>query len=85
MRNCGIHLPYMRSSYPTSTFPNHYAIATGLYPEAHGIVDNHFNDFALNATFDVGGPTQNEPAWWGGEPIWVTTSSQAKVSAVSYS
>ena len=29
-------------SYPSKTFPNHYALATGLYPDNHGIVANEF-------------------------------------------
>src|SRR5579871_4863188 len=28
----------MIPSYPSLTFPNHYAIATGLYPEHNGLV-----------------------------------------------
>lgn len=28
----------MLPSYPSITFPNHYTIVTGLYPEHHGIV-----------------------------------------------
>lgn len=28
MRECGVHAPYMRSVYPTVTFPNHYTIVT---------------------------------------------------------
>ena len=28
LRTCGVHTPYMRSVYPTVTFPNHYTIAT---------------------------------------------------------
>ena len=31
-------------SYPSKTFPNHYALATGLYPDNHGIVANEFFD-----------------------------------------
>ena len=34
----------MIPSYPTVTFPNHYSIVTGLYPEHHGIVANDFYD-----------------------------------------
>src|SRR5690554_2445883 len=29
--------------YPSKTFPNHYSIATGLYPDNHGIVNNSFH------------------------------------------
>jgi len=34
----------MLPSFPSKTFPNHFTIVTGLYPESHGIVDNHFYD-----------------------------------------
>src|SRR5579863_8145496 len=34
----------MMPSYPTLTFPNHYTMVTGLYPEHHGLVANHFYD-----------------------------------------
>ncbi|KAL9158939.1 hypothetical protein ABFS82_08G101600 [Erythranthe guttata] len=27
--------------FPTLTFPNHYSIATGLYPTSHGIINNN--------------------------------------------
>uniref|UniRef100_A0A915Q2S6 Uncharacterized protein n=1 Tax=Setaria digitata TaxID=48799 RepID=A0A915Q2S6_9BILA len=42
MAKCGTTAEYMYGVYPTKTFPNHYTIATGLYPESHGIVDNVF-------------------------------------------
>ena len=38
----GAAAEYMRASYPTITFPNHYSIVTGLYPAHHGLVDNGF-------------------------------------------
>ena len=28
LSECGTHAPYMRSIFPSKTFPNHYAIAT---------------------------------------------------------
>ena len=34
----------MIPAYPSVTFPNHYTIVTGLYPEHHGIVANSFYD-----------------------------------------
>eukprot|EP00833_Pecoramyces_ruminatium_P013388 jgi/Orpsp1_1/1187420/evm.model.d7180000057583.1 len=33
---------FMRPSFPSTTFPNHYTLVTGLYPESHGIVANTF-------------------------------------------
>lgn len=54
--NCGSRADYMYPSYPSKTFPNHFTIVTGLYPETHGIVDNHFVDFDMtevNPGFDL--------------------------------
>ncbi|KAL5699071.1 hypothetical protein ACHQM5_030023 [Ranunculus cassubicifolius] len=56
-------------SFPTLTFPNHYAIATGLYPGYHGIVNNYFVDPKTGAKFTT---RSHEPYWWLGEPIWQT-------------
>ena len=34
----------MRPSFPSKTFPNHYALVTGLRPDKNGIVDNTMLD-----------------------------------------
>src|SRR5206468_2260284 len=48
----------MRPSFPTKTFPNHYAMATGLRPDRNGIVSNKMEDAAkpglLFTTKDAG-------------------------------
>lgn len=36
--------PYMRNVFPTKTFVNHFTIATGLYAETHGVLDNYMFD-----------------------------------------
>jgi predicted AlkP superfamily pyrophosphatase or phosphodiesterase len=36
----GILADYLISVFPSITFPNHYSIATGLFPETHG---NNYN------------------------------------------
>ena len=28
LSECGVHAPYMRSAFPTKTFPNHYTLVT---------------------------------------------------------
>ena len=28
LSDCGVHAPYMRATFPTKTFPNHYTIMT---------------------------------------------------------
>lgn len=64
-------------SYPSKTFPNHYTLATGLYPSSHGIVDNVFYDPAFNAVYALGDTaTVRDGRWYRGEPIWVTAERQ---------
>uniref|UniRef100_UPI003AAC8A05 ectonucleotide pyrophosphatase/phosphodiesterase family member 1 n=1 Tax=Centroberyx gerrardi TaxID=166262 RepID=UPI003AAC8A05 len=70
--SCGTTTPYMRPSYPTKTFPNHYTIVTGLYPESHGIVDNKMYDVTRDASFSLKTAEKFNPAWYQGEPVWLT-------------
>ncbi len=59
--------------FPAKTFPNHYTIVTGLYPEEHGIVANTMYDAALDAWFSMSNRAAvQDGRWWGGEPIWIT-------------
>ena len=75
----GVHATRLTPSFPSKTFPNHYTLVTGLYPEHHGIVANWFYDPADGAKFDMG---KLEPRWWdGGEPVWVTAEKQGVRSA----
>ncbi|XP_008261748.2 ectonucleotide pyrophosphatase/phosphodiesterase family member 3 isoform X1 [Oryctolagus cuniculus] len=76
LKTCGIHSKYMRPVYPTKTFPNHYTIVTGLYPESHGIIDNSMYDVNLNKNFSLSSEEKNQPAWWQGQPIWLTAMYQ---------
>ncbi|KKA29814.1 hypothetical protein TD95_005378 [Thielaviopsis punctulata] len=73
----GVSPKYMKPSFPSVTFPNHYTIATGLYPEAHGVVGNTFWDPVLQEEFYYTDPSRSQdPKWWGGEPFWVTAEKQ---------
>ncbi|KAM6906573.1 ectonucleotide pyrophosphatase/phosphodiesterase family member 1 isoform 1-T1 [Lycodopsis pacificus] len=76
LRNNGATTPYMRPVYPTKTFPNHYSIVTGLYPESHGIVDNKMYDVTQNAFFTLRNDEKNNPKWYQGEPLWITAMRQ---------
>lgn len=79
----GISPKYMLPSFPSVTFPNHYTLATGLYPEAHGVVGNTFWDPELKAEFYYTDPERSlDPKWWGGEPFWATAEKQGIRSAV---
>lgn len=69
MAKCGTTAEYMYGTYPTKTFPNHYSIATGLYPESHGIVDNIIYDKRLKTEF-VDIRQTNDAQYFNGIPIW---------------
>lgn len=80
----GVKADRMFSSFPTVTFPNHYSIATGLYPDHHGLIDNSFSAPDLGLFYRMGDRTAVEnPAFYGGEPIWVTAEKQG-VRAASF-
>ncbi|KAK1290862.1 hypothetical protein QJS10_CPB18g00762 [Acorus calamus] len=57
--------------FPTLTFPNHYSIATGLYPPHHGIINNYFTDPITGDNFNM---QNHDPKWWLGEPLWETVT-----------
>ncbi|XP_066479220.1 ectonucleotide pyrophosphatase/phosphodiesterase family member 2 [Tiliqua scincoides] len=76
LRSCGTHAPYMRPVYPTKTFPNLYTLATGLYPESHGIIGNSMYDPVFDANFNLRGKEKFNHRWWGGQPIWITADKQ---------
>ncbi|KAI1337106.1 ectonucleotide pyrophosphatase/phosphodiesterase family member 1 [Xylariaceae sp. FL0016] len=79
----GVSPLFMNPSFPSVTFPNHYTLATGLYPEAHGVVGNTFWDPALEEEFYYTDPDRSmTPKWWGGEPFWVTAEEQGVRTAI---
>jgi predicted AlkP superfamily pyrophosphatase or phosphodiesterase len=77
----GVRARWLVPVFPTKTFPNFHSIATGLYPENHGIVSNNMRDSALGrfALWELG--AVRDPRWWGGEPIWVTAVRQGRRAA----
>lgn len=80
----GVKAKSMIPCYPSKTFPNHYSMATGLYPDNHGIVNNSFYDpelgfYAINDRQSV-----EFPDFYFGEPIWITAEKQGVRSASFY-
>lgn len=72
-------------SFPSKTFPNHYTLATGLYPDHHGIIANSFFDTESGEVFSLSDPEQKtNPKYYGGEPIWLTAKRQGLRTAVFY-
>lgn len=61
----------MIPSYPSSTFPNHLSLITGLYPEHHGIVANIFYDPARKERYVyVDHSSNSDGSWYSGVPLW---------------
>lgn len=78
----GIKARSLKPCFPTKTFPNHYSIATGLYPNNHGIVNNSFYDPVLDAVYEIKNREAVENGiFYEGEPIWVTAEKQGITSA----
>jgi len=72
----------MLPSYPSITFPNHYTIVTGLYPEHHGIIANNFYDPARKETYSYhDSKAVGDGTWYGGTPLWVLAEQQGMRSA----
>jgi predicted AlkP superfamily pyrophosphatase or phosphodiesterase len=79
----GISPRYMLPSFPSVTFPNHFTLVTGLYPESNGVVGNTFWDPALMKEFHYTDPARSmQPEWWTAEPLWVTAENQGVRTAI---
>ena len=74
----------MLPSFPSVTFPNHFTLVTGLYPESHGIVGNTFWDPAVEEEFSCSFPLRgcSNSKWWTAEPLWVTAEQQRVRTAI---
>src|SRR5580704_10095970 len=72
----------MIPSYPSITFPNHYTIVTGLYPEHHGIVANAFYDPTRKEVYTYRDEQAvTDGTWYGGTPLWVLAEEQGMRAA----
>jgi alkaline phosphatase D len=72
----------MMPAYPSLTFPNHYTLVTGLYPEHHGIVANTFLDPARDARYSMYDPgATTDGSWYGGVPLWSLAESRGMRTA----
>ena len=72
----------MTPSYPSLTFPNHFTIVTGLYPEHHGLVANSFYDETKHARYAISdAKAVQDGSWYSGVPLWSLAESQGMRSA----
>jgi predicted AlkP superfamily pyrophosphatase or phosphodiesterase len=82
LRSGGVTAERMTPSYPSVTFPNHYSLATGMYPSHHGLVNNTFYDPKKGKGYRISDRMAvQDSSWYGGTPIWVLAEQQHMLSA----
>jgi len=60
-------------------------MATGLYPQNHGIISNTMFDPRSGKWFRISDrEAVEDPGWWEGEPIWVTAENQGMIAATFF-
>tara|TARA_R110002073_G_scaffold123234_2_gene266883 strand:- start:68759 stop:70006 length:1248 start_codon:yes stop_codon:yes gene_type:complete len=80
----GVKVESLIPSFPSKTFPNHYTIATGMYPDNHNIIGNRFYSYEEDALYAIGDTTTVEDGnFYKGTPIWVH-AEQSKIISASY-
>src|SRR5918993_1295875 len=81
----GVRAEGLIPAFPSKTVPNHYSIATGLYPGHHGMVANVIRDPQTGRLFERTNRAEVEdPMWWGGDPIWNTAQRAGFIAATMF-
>jgi predicted AlkP superfamily pyrophosphatase or phosphodiesterase len=80
----GVRAERMIPSFPVLTYPNHYTLVTGLYPEHHGIVANNIIDERIGPRFSMSAETATDSRWWGGVPLWVSVVRDGRRAAPTF-
>lgn len=75
----GVRASRLVPVFPTKTFPNHVALATGTYVDRHGIVANVFED-RERGRFSY----EADASWIAAEPIWIAAERQGVRAAVFF-
>lgn len=75
----GAHATRMTPVYPSNTFPGHVAMATGTYPDVHGIVDNSFID-SKRGRYSM----SSDASWLLAEPLWIASTRQGIPTATYF-
>jgi predicted AlkP superfamily pyrophosphatase or phosphodiesterase len=79
-KKLGSHATFIQNVFPTLTFTNHFSLATGLYAESHGILNNEMHDTKLNKTFHHTIRESQTLDWYGQndliEPIWLANQKR---------
>ncbi|NNC35077.1 MAG: alkaline phosphatase family protein, partial [Croceitalea sp.] len=78
----GVKAESLIPSFPSKTFPNHYTIATGMYPDNHGLLGNSFYSTQKKLKYSIGNREMVEDGtFYGGSPIWVQAAKAGMVTA----
>lgn len=83
----GVRAEWMTPSFPSSTFPNHYTLVTGLRPDRHGIVGGTIVDPAIPGVRFNGTnhDAVRDPRWWAqGTPLWVTAQQAGLLTSTLF-
>lgn len=78
----GVRALSLKPSFPTKTFPNHYSIISGMYPQNHGIIFNSFTNNINGKKYRIGSATEvKNSAWYLGEAFWETARRNGIITA----
>lgn len=78
----GVKAQSLIPAFPSKTFPNHYSIATGMYPDNHGIIGNIFYSYEKDATYKLSDrSTVTDGTFYKGTPLWVQANNAGMVTA----
>ena len=83
LKKWGIKAKSLKPIFPSFTFPNHYAIATGCYADKHGILGNVFKTNLGTYSYRDKN-TVRDAKWYGAEPIWVTAEKNGIITATYF-
>ena len=79
MEKFGVKADHMIPVYQSTTYPAHVSMATGVYPDRHGILHNSFIDKQQGRfSYDA------DANWIEVPPIWVLAEQQGIKSAVFF-
>ena len=78
----GVWAMSLQPDFPSKTFPNHYSIVTGMYPENQGLIANTFYDPHTGETYKISDSTQvRNGKWYLGEAFWQTADRNGIITA----
>ena len=78
----GVQAESMIPCFPSKTFPNHYSVATGMYPNNHGLLDNAYYNKEKKQQYKTSNrEVVEDGSWYDGTPIWVLAAKSEMVTA----